>query len=51
MDWLIGIASVAAVCVLVGLLLFVLMHLMATSQQTMSREDVFGDEQERKEAQ
>ena len=32
MDWLIGAASVVTVCALVGLLLFVLMHLMAQTQ-------------------
>lgn len=50
MDWLIGIASVAIVCVAVGLLLFVLMHLMAASRQRMSRDDVFAEEQRSEEA-
>ncbi len=45
MDWLIGIASVATVCILVGLLLFVLMHLMAASQQTIFRDEMPEEEQ------
>lgn len=45
MDWLIGIASVATVCILVGLLLFVLMHLMASSQQTRLTDEVLREEQ------
>ncbi len=45
MDWLIGIASVAIVCAVVGLLLFVLMHLMAASQQTTLRDEVPEEEQ------
>lgn len=50
MDWLIGIASVATVCLLVGLLLFILMHLMAASQQVISRDDMLAEEQSHEEA-
>ncbi|MGZ3667299.1 MAG: hypothetical protein ACXVDA_22760 [Ktedonobacterales bacterium] len=50
MDWLIGVASVAIVCALVGLLLFVLMYLMAAPRQSISRDDVFVEEQRSEEA-
>lgn len=49
MDWLIGIASVTAVCALVGILLFVLMHMMAGSWQTIARDETITEEQNRKE--
>ncbi len=45
MDWLIGAVSVAIVCGVVGLLLFVLMHLMAASQQTTLRDELPEEEQ------
>lgn len=50
MDSLIGIASVALVCALVGLLLFVLMHLMAASHQPMPRADMSLEERIREES-
>lgn len=49
MGWLIGIVSITVVCASVGLLLFVLMHLMAASQQTLPRDQALAEWQDSKE--
>lgn len=43
MDWVIGIVSVAIVCGVVGLVLFVLMRLMVASRQALSRDEVVAE--------
>ena len=43
MDWLIGVVSVAIVCGVVGLVLFVLMRLMVASRQTLSRDEAIAE--------